>query len=100
MDQEFSVDKLSVKELKEILQERNIDYADCFEKSDLIRKVKSIGITEKPKAKPTIKTTQISTLDCILVDNCGEANPELVTMTISIITLDIGDRDVSWFWRE
>lgn len=38
-----SVENLSVKELKEILQKRGVNYADCFEKSDLIRRVQETG---------------------------------------------------------
>mmetsp|Transcript_7011 Transcript_7011/g.11033 ORF Transcript_7011/g.11033 Transcript_7011/m.11033 type:complete len:226 (+) Transcript_7011:38-715(+) len=37
-----NVGELSVKELKEILKVRNIDSSDCFEKEDLVRKVKSL----------------------------------------------------------
>jgi hypothetical protein len=36
-DQEkLDVDSKSVKELKDILRERNVDFSDCLEKSDLV----------------------------------------------------------------
>jgi hypothetical protein len=35
-----SIVKLPVKELKKVLQAANVSYADCFEKSDLIARVK------------------------------------------------------------
>ena len=38
-----NVESLSVKQLKEILQNRKVNYADCFEKSDLIKRVKETG---------------------------------------------------------
>jgi WD40 repeat protein len=32
---------LSVKELKEILKVKNIDFSDCFEKADLVRRIET-----------------------------------------------------------
>jgi len=58
-----------VKELKEILQHKNIGYSDCIEKSDLVKKVVDTEHLE-PKT-PTIRksTRNISGLACRIVQN-------------------------------
>jgi hypothetical protein len=39
----MDLSKLSVKELKQILADRQIDFSDCFEKGDLISKINQNG---------------------------------------------------------
>ncbi len=97
---------LSVKQLKEILVTRGVDFSDCFEKNDLIRRVQETAHLQNNKS-PTYPSQQQTTylvflfillhhdrfnkggirdskqklgdLDCVIVDNTQDSLPELVT---------------------
>ncbi len=58
--------QLSVKELKQILRERNVDSSDCIEKSDLIKKINETKDLEKKK--PRIKEEKIADFDCNVIE--------------------------------
>jgi len=73
---------LSVKELQNILKERNVDFSGCIEKSDLINAVlNSNNIPTAPKPSGRITTTQkeIGALNCIVIERAG-VTPKLVVV--------------------
>jgi len=78
------VDKLSVKELEDILDKRGVAYNDCFEKSDLVAKVNStehLGTLPKDDIKKggiTQKNVTLGGLTCEVVQNCED--PKLVVI--------------------
>lgn len=69
---------LSVRELKTLLDERRVDYRDCVEKRDLIR-----------RARETVhlpRRTTIASLECIVFDSTSSspAPPEWVVITLHV----------------
>jgi hypothetical protein len=88
-----SVSSLSIKELKEILKERGVNFADCFEKSDLVKRVLETGTLHEIKliivaslAKPStgkIKQNKkkLGSLQCNVLENITEnQTPDLVVI--------------------
>eukprot|EP00002_Diphylleia_rotans_P019710 TRINITY_DN3811_c0_g2_i1.p1 TRINITY_DN3811_c0_g2~~TRINITY_DN3811_c0_g2_i1.p1 ORF type:complete len:127 (-),score=34.09 TRINITY_DN3811_c0_g2_i1:307-687(-) len=79
---------LSIRELKEILNRRGVSFADCLEKSDLIRRVQETGgFSDRPSSQdsstPTSSTStmlqkprqskrKIGSLSCLIVDNFAD----------------------------
>jgi hypothetical protein len=69
---------LSVRELKTLLDERRVDYRDCVEKRDLIR-----------RARETVhlpRRTTIASLECIVFDSTSSspAPPEWVVIILHV----------------
>jgi len=68
----------SVKQLRVILSNRGIDFADCIEKTDLINKILSTAHLETKIGPITSQTVQIKSLQCIIVQNTTQ--PDLVVV--------------------
>eukprot|EP01120_Amphizonella_sp_Union-15-10_P014488 TRINITY_DN7030_c0_g1_i1.p1 TRINITY_DN7030_c0_g1~~TRINITY_DN7030_c0_g1_i1.p1 ORF type:complete len:289 (-),score=42.63 TRINITY_DN7030_c0_g1_i1:56-922(-) len=75
-----SLNNLSISELKALLTKRGVDFRDCFEKSDLIRKVKdteSVTSTKKQQPKKTQSSVNLAGLNCKIVE---AGTPEAVVL--------------------
>eukprot|EP01114_Cavostelium_apophysatum_P017999 TRINITY_DN5471_c0_g1_i1.p1 TRINITY_DN5471_c0_g1~~TRINITY_DN5471_c0_g1_i1.p1 ORF type:complete len:310 (+),score=68.51 TRINITY_DN5471_c0_g1_i1:45-974(+) len=90
--QEFDrLSGLSVKELRQILQGRGVDFSDCFEKSDLVKKVADTAHISNNASKRTNVTTSqgvkkwketLSDLECVVVQRDNVADSELHLVVI------------------
>eukprot|EP01127_Copromyxa_protea_P016679 TRINITY_DN4996_c0_g1_i1.p1 TRINITY_DN4996_c0_g1~~TRINITY_DN4996_c0_g1_i1.p1 ORF type:complete len:294 (+),score=70.97 TRINITY_DN4996_c0_g1_i1:25-882(+) len=68
----------SVNELKVILRRANVDYSDCYEKSDLLDKIIATNAHLVPEGPQTIPNVIIGELDCVVVQNSSE--PEVIVV--------------------
>lgn len=64
---------LPVSELKRILEERNVSYKDCLEKSELIARAVSTEHLQPQRTYPYYRKQKLAGTDCILIDTA--ANP-------------------------
>jgi hypothetical protein len=71
---------LSVRELKTLLDERRVDYRDCVEKRDLIRRARETGHLPR--------RTTIAPLACIVFDSTSTSSspapPEWVVIILHV----------------
>jgi len=85
-DKTPSLQSLSIKQLQDILKERNVDFSGCLEKADLISAViNSEPLTQQPaapqKGSGEIKSTykEIGALLCTVVERSG-IQPQLIVI--------------------
>ena len=75
---------LTVKELKEILRSKKVDFSDCVEKSDLIKRVLETKDKQEPEETDLgtvhVRKMTLAGFDCIVVGNKSLKNPRLVVV--------------------